>query len=1163
MQFLTKLAAYGQAMSRKQIAIVCGLVATASIGGYVLADYLTAPVGDALSDQVGAIQADFKVTESGAATYNIKIYTPPGTAGVAPQVSLVYSSQGGNGVMGKGWSISGTSGISRCRASREAGDSNPGGVPGDVDAGPVNFSSSDKFCLDGQRLLDVTGKTDNPTLTNSCKVVAGALKVMSLRTEIESFQRVCAYIFNEANGPRFFTVERKDGSISWYGDRVTNSTGEIGARTDGFLESNRQLTDGTYTNNSMISSWLQTRFQDSTGNYIDYLYLKNPTQGVSANVTGELVLSEIKYTGKVVLPGQSGSAVAPYASIKFNYGLASQVTTGYQSGSRFTQSQILNSVTVTNDGEVVRHYPLTYVTSASGSGATLLSQVKECADVAAVTCLQPTVFNWSAAVSSLATEEMGANDYTGDTWYVSYDGHYFGQLIDMKWGDIDGDGLQDMVSIYKNSGGSTTQLFTHRTIPKTSGVINFVGGGSWTLGGDYQVPPYYTENGAKGAGWFLVDYNGDGFDDLALSTGTTTGDWVIRPSRGGSNGFDSSVNLLAGLASPIPANQNMDLQPKLADLNGDGLTDIIYYKNSTIKARLMEKQNGTYGWYTERTLSSDICTGIKSCAYAFNGLFRKRGFQQLYDFNGDSRSDLILYANVTAARDTSLFDSQGDISTPPKPGVSPFPSTKKVSFALTVDSITSTEIKLKRYSWWDSSAGGLDDWINFADINGDGASDLVQNNSNIVRYQINNGMGFRPSKTMSGSIVFNSKLQVLDVNGDGRADLVYPDNSVSRFKTRLADINGDFGAESEIPGGNAKTNCIGSAISECLNSHIYTFMDLDGDGNLDFLRMRIKPTNGLEANVAQTFISRSASASRNTPRDTIAEIQDGLGAKIKVEYLPLTNKDVYRRQNGARNGLNFGRSSPTQDFMAAMYVVASVSTSAPTATNPAAMQSVGYRYAEAKLQAGGRGLLGFREITTFDSNFLGYTIATTTNYFQDFPFTGMPEIITKRLIPGVAYNPNGCLSSANAFCYSNIGDTFPALGGTILSQSGFAYESYPTFAPGVQLPTQIRTIGTETQNYDLNNGQRLSRVATAYYYDAWGNTVQTAVDTNTGADNANPVRLETTSTYANDAVKAMQMAGILSGKDGNLFDPQGTATRAEISSVLRRFVELISSVTLF
>ena len=52
------------------------------------------------------------------------------------------------------------------------------------------------------------------------------------------------------------------------------------------------------------------------------------------------------------------------------------------------------------------------------------------------------------------------------------------------------------------------------------------------------------------------------------------------------------------------------------------------------------------------------------------------------------------------------------------------------------------------------------------------------------------------------------------------------------------------------------------------------------------------------------------------------------------------------------------------------------------------------------------------------------------------------------------------------------------------------------------------------------------------------------------------------SAYAKDAVKQMQMAGVISGKSGNIFDPQGTATRAEVSAVLRRFVELaISSDT--
>lgn len=44
--------------------------------------------------------------------------------------------------------------------------------------------------------------------------------------------------------------------------------------------------------------------------------------------------------------------------------------------------------------------------------------------------------------------------------------------------------------------------------------------------------------------------------------------------------------------------------------------------------------------------------------------------------------------------------------------------------------------------------------------------------------------------------------------------------------------------------------------------------------------------------------------------------------------------------------------------------------------------------------------------------------------------------------------------------------------------------------------------------------------------------------------------------WAAPSVKRIQMAGIIQGKSKNLFDPQGTATRAEVSAVLRRFVEL-------
>ncbi len=62
---------------------------------------------DTVSDQVSATAGEFRVDESGSATYSIPLYTVPGTAGVAPQLSLSYSSQGGYGPLGMGWSLGG------------------------------------------------------------------------------------------------------------------------------------------------------------------------------------------------------------------------------------------------------------------------------------------------------------------------------------------------------------------------------------------------------------------------------------------------------------------------------------------------------------------------------------------------------------------------------------------------------------------------------------------------------------------------------------------------------------------------------------------------------------------------------------------------------------------------------------------------------------------------------------------------------------------------------------------------------------------------------------------------------------------------------------------------------------------------------------------------
>ena len=51
------------------------------------------PAVDPYSDSVGATAAQFRVDEAGAATYSMAIYAAPGTAGVAPEVTLAYGSR--------------------------------------------------------------------------------------------------------------------------------------------------------------------------------------------------------------------------------------------------------------------------------------------------------------------------------------------------------------------------------------------------------------------------------------------------------------------------------------------------------------------------------------------------------------------------------------------------------------------------------------------------------------------------------------------------------------------------------------------------------------------------------------------------------------------------------------------------------------------------------------------------------------------------------------------------------------------------------------------------------------------------------------------------------------------------------------------------------------
>ena len=69
---------------------------------------------NAFANAVGRTQGSYATSRTGAATYSIPVWAPPGPHGVQPHIALTYNSQQGNGYVGVGWAVSGLSSIYLC-----------------------------------------------------------------------------------------------------------------------------------------------------------------------------------------------------------------------------------------------------------------------------------------------------------------------------------------------------------------------------------------------------------------------------------------------------------------------------------------------------------------------------------------------------------------------------------------------------------------------------------------------------------------------------------------------------------------------------------------------------------------------------------------------------------------------------------------------------------------------------------------------------------------------------------------------------------------------------------------------------------------------------------------------------------------------------------------
>lgn len=355
--------------------------------GYLISGLLFSLASTSLSAaEVGTTAGNFSVSPTGSASYTIPIAVPPGIAGMQPALAITYDSSGGNGPLGVGFALSGLSQITRCPTTFVQ--------DGYLDA--VDFDDNDKLCLDGQRLIVISG---------THHLLSGGTE---FRTEPESFSRIVSYRGGSASyyDPGYFKVWTKSGV-----------TMEFGSTVDSRL---------TSTANNKALTWLLNKITDLAGNSIVIEWQKD-VDAASA------VPAAIHYA----YSGLNGSGTAAN-TVTFTYEenrVDSRIL--YVGGAPLQSTKLLKTIS-----SPMRTYQLEYGRNTN-NGYARLKSVAECNGGS---CLPPTEFTWqedivaaSASVKLLHETHICANGAMHNGVCNDADNHY-----SIQYPDINGDGLADI-----------------------------------------------------------------------------------------------------------------------------------------------------------------------------------------------------------------------------------------------------------------------------------------------------------------------------------------------------------------------------------------------------------------------------------------------------------------------------------------------------------------------------------------------------------------------------------------------------------------------------------------------------------------------------------------------------------------------------------------------
>jgi RHS repeat-associated protein len=577
------------------------------------------PANDAMAEAVynGALTGQQSVGQDGSFNYSLPIGVLPGIRGMQPNLQLSYNSNAKNGLLGWGWSLNGLSVISRCGAN----------VIRDGYVSGINTGESYKYCIDGQRLVEVS---------------AG-----EYRTESENYSRI-----------------QKSGN-TWL---VTVASGTTLAY--GTSDNSRQEDDQTQT-----YAWHLDRQSDVFSNSWSVVYLKDTTAGT-------LNPDRIDYTLNPLLSAQS--------SVKFLYETRPDISVKYVAGVAVKADKRLAKVEVTSGGSNVKTYTLSYQQNGQAYHGKIYSDPAKTSRLASVglcyssasECVAPVSFDWSLQNESnykfSSSGQPGSPgvaiadltlDVDGDGKLEAYNdpNKQFTEIVtdigngqtstSRRWpqyrkADVNHDGYDDVIKEFKTVDGIQVFLSNGLTIANTATPGYSIAKAQVSFSAVLSFYPYISNQGEVliqnpnpqllAYTTDVVDMNGDGLVDIVRSPYACFGgkghcvfdnaapkDISVALNTG--TGFGAFVAWYSNWGGPVNGTPDFTyttFKLQFQDMNGDGLLDFLattWFPGAT--------QHFIAGYNNGK--------GVNGGAFRVSKLGASNGRNSyLGDFNGDGLVDI-------------------------------------------------------------------------------------------------------------------------------------------------------------------------------------------------------------------------------------------------------------------------------------------------------------------------------------------------------------------------------------------------------------------------------------------------------------------------------------------------------------------------------------------